>query len=298
MGRFKSELTWSFSRSRLFKECRRAYYYHYYASWGGWEAGADEFIRKAYVLKNMRNIDAWIGDIVHQIIKWILENKISGKDILAEEAFKKAKQMLTRTWEQSRAKIWMKNIKYNLNLFEHYYKRELTREELVLRLQKVTKSIRNIYNSGLLESFSGLPRESFLSIDELDSFNFEGVKSFAVPDFAVRDGAYTLYDWKTGKPSENDVLQLSCYVLYATRKWGVKTEEVRIVPVYLVREKVSLEPIKAVNVAEVKQYIRDSLKEMKSVLSDVAGNKADIASCPKTNNSWRCERCKFQEICE
>lgn len=320
MKKLKNELTWSFSRDRLFRECRRAYFYHYYASWGGWEAGADEFIRKAYILKNVRNTAIWAGDIVHQIIKWILETKIAGltasnqktmdfssqdrtffktdKDIPFEQARDKAKQLLMRTWEQSRSKMWMKNVKHNLNLFEHYYKRELTREELALKLQKVIKSIRNIYNSGLIESFSSLLQENFLRIDELDSFELEGIRIFAIPDFAIKNGEYVLYDWKTGKRSDKDILQLSCYRLYAMNKWKVEADKIRVIPVYLAEEKVSFEPVTPIEANKVKSYIFNSVDEMKSVLFDVKENKTDIEHCPKIKDSWRCKNCKFQEICE
>jgi hypothetical protein len=296
MSKLKSELTWSFSRSRMFSDCRRAYFYHYYASWGGWERGADEFTRKAYILKNVRNIDAWVGDIVHQIIKWILENKIGGKSIAFEEAAAKSKKMLMQTWEQSRAKLWIKSVKYNLNLFEHYYNREPTREELTPKLQKVINSIRNIYESKLLKSFSGLSKDNFLTIDELDSFDFEGIKLFAIPDFAVFKDGYLIYDWKTGKPSDKDVLQLSCYVLYAVYKWKAHPAQVKVIPAYLTQD-LTPTPVEAVGVDEVKGYIRDSIEEMKSILSNVEENRADIEKCPKTESVWRCKNCKFQEIC-
>lgn len=293
----KNELTWSFSRDRLFKDCRRAYYYNYYASWGGWVRDADEFIRKAYMLKNIRSIDAWIGDLIHQLIKWILGNLITGNKILYEEAIKKARQLLTSTWEQSRNKMWINNVKYNLNLFEHYYGCQPSREELVPKLKKVTKSIYNIYNSGLIEWLGGLPPGNILRIDELDSFDFEGIKAFAVPDFAVKDSEFILYDWKTGKPSDKDLLQLSCYTFYASYKWKIDIKQIKLIPAYLSEQKLILEPVKPMDIETVREYMRSSIKDMKTVLSNVKDNKADQGLCFKTNDLWKCDRCKFREIC-
>ena len=298
MGKFKSELTWSVSRDRLFSDCRRAYYYHYYASWGGWRADAEEFTRKAYILKNSRNIDAWIGDIVHQIIKWVLKSKSVKSHISFEEAKNKAKQLLSRTWEQSRSKMWMNDTKNNLNLFEHYYNREPDREALTLKLTKAVKSIRNFYDSGLVDLFSDMSQECFLKIDELDSFNFEGIKVFAVPDFAVYNEGYVLYDWKTGKPSDKDIFQLSCYILYAVEKWKAERRTIKVIPVYLAVDKVSLTPVKEVEEDTIKSYIKSSIEEMKSVLLNLGENAANIENCPKTDDTWRCKNCKFQEICE
>ena len=314
MGKLKSELTWSFSRGRLFKECRRAYFYYYYLSWGGWEARADKLSRQAYILKNVHNIDIWIGNIVHQLIKWILQAKIAAiagqnsnsqielpgikKDISYLEARKKAKDMLLKTWEQSRSRLWEKNVKYNLNLFEHYYHREPDRQELSRKLEKVTTSIKGFYDSGFLEDISKLSQDSFLSIDSLDSFDFEGTKVFAAPDFAVKANSYLLYDWKTGKENPKDTLQLSCYILYAAAKWKIPADNVKIIPVYLGRKDFSLTPVEPVDLAKVKEYIGESISQMRAILVSPQENKVSIESCPKTDQDWRCKTCRFQEICK
>ena len=38
----QNELVWSHSRGRAFHDCRRAYWYTYYGSWGGWDSAAPE----------------------------------------------------------------------------------------------------------------------------------------------------------------------------------------------------------------------------------------------------------------
>lgn len=272
---------------------------------------SEELCRKAYILKNLDNLDTWIGDIVHRVIKWILESKISAstnslpsslfeknKDISLEEALSRAKKMLKMTWEQSRSQAWRNSVKSNLNLFEHYYKYPLSNRELKPRLHKVIQSIKNLYAWGLVDSFSRLPKENFLRIDELDSFELEGVKIFAIQDFALHNEEYLLYDWKTGKPHDKDVLQLSCYALYAINKWKAQPKDIKIIPVYLTEEECSCSPIAPLDVESVAKYIRDSVEQMRSILSDVKNNKADATLCVKTENPRRCGNCRFKEICE
>ena len=297
MAVLKSELTWSFSRNRLFGDCRRAYFYHYYASWGGWDKFAPELARKAYMLRSIQSIDAWIGDIVHEIIKWVLESRARAELITYEQATLKAKGLLLKTWEQSRAKLWQDNPKHNLNLFEHYYNRDSSREVLGAKLEKVLTSLKNFYSCGLLESLQSLSKEDFLSVDELDTFDFQGVKVFAVPDFALRSNGYSLYDWKTGKPGENDLMQLSCYVLYAMAKWNASADAIKIIPVYLADTSVSLVPKAPKPLDEVRNYIQKGIEDMRACLSNEAENKADIVNFPRTEEAWRCRNCKFQEIC-
>lgn len=298
MSKLKNTFSWSVSRDRLFNDCCRAYYYHYYAAWGGWEESAPELCRKAYLLKNIHSIDTWIGDAVHRTIKWILENKAGGKDIVLEQARKRIKEYLINTWEQSRQKQWQHGAKQHLNLFEHYYGREPGREVLAIKVKKTLDCIGSFYKLGIPEMLSGAGRGGFLAIDELDSFELDGVKVFAVPDFALKQERYTLFDWKTGKPSDKDVFQLSFYVLYAGYRWRAALEDVDVVPVYLADAGATLASVTVANLGEVKNYVAKSVAAMRAVLIDVALNEADIARCPKTPFTKKCAYCRFQEICK
>lgn len=294
MAELKNELSWSISRDRIFKDCRRAYYYQYYQAWGGWNDDAPEDARKAYILKNVRSIDIWIGDIIHQIIAWVMREKKQGTHIEFKRASEQTLKMLKRTWTQSSHQWWKNNVKANLNLFEHYYNVSPPQEELRMKMEKAARCIRNFYGSGLPESISA---EQLVSIDEFDAFILNGVKVFAIPDLVVNNGRYVLYDWKTGQRSVKDVMQLSLYLLYAKHKWGVESEKIDIVPVYLNENDLNLEPVEASDGAEVIEYMLGSNQEMKEVLSDVENNTADIAECPKTTETFRCQNCKFKEIC-
>jgi hypothetical protein len=293
----KNEFSWSCSRDRLFRDCRRAYYYQYYASWGGWDSSADELARKAYILKNVKSIDMWIGDTVHQIIKGIVEGIKEGKTISLDEALTRTKLELRKTWEQSRNAAWKVNIKHNLNLFEHYYGKEITNDEVAAKVGKAAECMRNLYASGILDSFRDIPADGFLSIDQFDAFELEGVKIFAIPDLVVRDRrGLMLFDWKTGKTSDDDVFQLSFYVLYAVYKWRIAADEVSIIPFYLM-SKGGAKPVTPVATDAVKSYLRESLAAMRSTLADITQNQADISKCPRTTQNWRCQSCKFKEIC-
>jgi len=297
MGKLENLLTWSVSRDRLFNDCRRAYFYHYYLAWSGWEAMAPEISRKAYLLKNIQGIDAWIGDSVHKVIKWILENKSAGKKVSLDEAKARIKNILVEGWNQSTAKLWEKKVKNNLNLFEHYYKRALTQDTLRSKIKKAVDCITNFYLSGLADKFFALDAKAFLSIDELDGFYLDGVKVFAVPDFAAKGARYELYDWKTGKPSDKDIFQLSFYILYAKYKWAVEPQDVDIIPVYLNEKSFVSVPATPRDLKGVEVYALKSITLMRSVLSDAANNVADIGLCPKTDNLRRCDFCRFKEIC-
>jgi len=83
---FKNKFSWSFSRHKIFTACKRKYYYLYYGSWGGWEANADEKVRKLYQLKKMTNLPMLVGEVVHRTINYSLERLATGTEFPVEEA--------------------------------------------------------------------------------------------------------------------------------------------------------------------------------------------------------------------
>jgi hypothetical protein len=64
-----NDFSWSKSRHEKFQDCRRAYFLHYYGSWGGWEDGAHPELRQLWVLKKLANRFHWAGGVVHAVIK-------------------------------------------------------------------------------------------------------------------------------------------------------------------------------------------------------------------------------------
>ena len=187
-----------------------------------------------------------------------------------------------------------KNIKANLNLFEHYYDQRPEPEVLRQKMEKAARCIRNFYECGLYDS---IDPDQIISVDEFDVFELEGVKVFAIPDLVVSSDKYTLYDWKTGRPSEKDQMQLSMYVLYAISKWGITKDDAVIMPVYLSNESVALDSIECIDSDVVMSCMAESYGKMKAVLSDVDNNIVDPDKCPRTTETWRCNYCKFKEIC-
>jgi CRISPR/Cas system-associated exonuclease Cas4 (RecB family) len=293
MADLKNELSWSFSRDRQFKDCARSYYWQYYGSWGGWDKAADATCRKAYILKNVRNIDIWIGDIVHQLIKHVLTNRKHGKDVSHEEARETAQKLLKRSYLQSSERQWESNIKHNLNLFEHYYDCLPPKEEFRTKMEKAARCIDAFYACGVLD---GADEKSIVSVDEFDAFTHDGIKIWAIPDFVIKRGnKHVIYDWKTGKPSEKDMFQLSLYIGYAQEKWGIAPVDVEIIPVYLSRDDVALTPGTPTSLTDVYAFVNESYATMKALLKDPY--TVDIDACPQTDDIHACRRCKYKELC-
>jgi hypothetical protein len=75
-----NDFSWSRSRDGVFSECKRRYYYHYYGSWGGWDASAAEEVRRLYVLKQLASRQMWAGRVVHDAIEMALHVFAAGRE--------------------------------------------------------------------------------------------------------------------------------------------------------------------------------------------------------------------------
>jgi len=292
----KNELSWSFSRDRLFRDCKRAYYYNYYASWGWWKETADEFTQKANILKKMKNLAMWRGEIVHDVIKWVLEERRKGRRVFEEIANMKARNLLRKGWTESKNKEWVNDSK-KVNIFEHYYNKPIEKERIDVIKERVYGCIKNFHTSNFLKRLNEVSYNDILQIEDIEHFIYKGLKVYVSPDFALKSDNYYLFDWKTGNVSEDDKLQLSCYGLFGIKKWDVTIDNIKIVPVYLNKENLNFKPLGKIDIEGVEDYIDKSVEEMKSLLKNVEFNDADIDDFPMVSEKSKCGRCSFQELC-
>src|ERR1700694_2311111 len=82
MGRIlTNDFSWSKSRDDKFQQCLRAYYLHYYKSWGGWDEEAPAEARGLYLLKKLSNRFSWAGAVGHEAICHVLIGIRFGRNI-------------------------------------------------------------------------------------------------------------------------------------------------------------------------------------------------------------------------
>jgi hypothetical protein len=167
--------------------------------------------------------------------------------------------------------------------------------------------LRAFYASPTLEEIRRTPRDAWLTIDRLDSWDFEGSKIWMAIDFAFRDGDGRVHvlDWKTGKERGVDHLQVGTYALYARTKWGASAEGVVGGLVYLVGN--GADGAAAGERVEVKvddgallrceDEMRTSITGMRAALRDPGSNVADLEAFPQMEERDRCRRCPYRRPC-
>jgi CRISPR/Cas system-associated exonuclease Cas4 (RecB family) len=302
MSTFKNEFSLSISRDRVFQTCPRQYYFNYYGYWGGWETDALERSRQIYILKQLMNRYMWAGSKVHDCIKHTLTNLQRGISVLEDD------QIVSITLNQMREEFRSSRDKRYLThpktcaLFEHEYDLDILDADWKRIAVDMEQCLRNFYGSETFDMLKELPKQMWLEVEDFSSFNLDNTKIWAVLDcsFQTEDGGITIIDWKTGRKMSEDVsMQLSCYAMYATEKWGVDPEKVKLIEYNLLANQGAEFTVGASEIENTKTYIAGSIADMQSLLVDVGEN------VPKEENAFQKvedERtranCNFRKVCD
>lgn len=303
MAKLENEFSWSASRSQLFSDCLRAYYYQYYGSWGGWERDASPATRKLYILKNLKTLPMWAGTIAHETIAEAL-NRYAQKEspVKTGELQARARQKLRKGWVEAVNREWEAYPK-RTNLHELYYGngRTLPRELTDRMRDRVYDAVAAFAECATLKAILAAPYMSWRPVDQLDSFVFNDLKVWCAIDFAYTDSAGNLriIDWKTGSERREALqLQLACYALYANQKWGTPIESTHLFGVFLNESaRVSEYTASPEALVEAQDAILTSAADMRAKLADVAANTASEDRFPCCENERVCRYCNYREVC-
>jgi hypothetical protein len=303
MVEFTNEFSWSKSRHEKFRECLRAYYYQYYGSWGGWEAAAGTPARELYVLKKLSSRWQWAGSVVHEALRSTLRRaKARGELLPLEDLLDRTHRRARGQWASSRDKSYWHEAKQIAGLLEHEYAEPVPDSEWKrIWNEAIEGSLRAFYASETLARIRETPRERWLTVDELDSWTFEGTKIWVAVDFAFTDADDFLHilDWKTGREREVDHTQVGVYALYAQERWGTPPGRIVGGLVYLSTPEGQQISVRADPGAldACRDEMRRSITAMRERLEDPARNAAREARFPQADDRAACRRCAFRRPC-
>lgn len=307
MGRtLTNDFSWSKSRHEKLSECLRAYYLYYYASWGGWDRSAPEAARTLYVLKKLHNRYTWAGSMVHDTIREALLHLQRKREVDPNVFIDRAHKQMQADYRHSANKAyWSEKLRKQFaGLVEHEYEEPLPPEVWKQNWENVKQALSWFFQSRWPTVAKALPRDAWLEVDETDFdrsiFHLDGVKVFAVPDFAYFDeqGTPIVVDWKTGKARDGYDEQVLGYALYLSSRYKVDAEKVKTSLVYLndgVEQEVL---VTGQALANFKTHFRTSVNRMRELLQDAASNLPKEADAfPMTEERGNCSRCVFRRVC-
>jgi hypothetical protein len=299
MADLANEFSWSRSRDATFQECKRKYYYHYYGSWGGWEADAAPEVRRLYVLKQLASRQMWAGRIVHDAIEMALHIFGAGRDVPSEPFIADVVERMRTEWRGSREGRYRERPK-TLALFEHEYALDLKPETWQALRDGVVSCLRNFFRLPLLAAIRRTAPEHW-SIEHWSKvLDFEGTPLWIAPDFGYwnEHGRLTLVDWKTGgAAAEATAFQLGCYALYAREMLGVAPDKVDLLEVNLREPAVTPLTWDEARLEEVRQQLRLSIRAMRAYLADAAANLARLEDFERTEELRICRWCNYRAVC-
>ena len=300
MTELKNEFSWSKTRDEVFKTCPRQYWFAYYGYWNGWLENAPERTRRIYILKNLKNRSIWAGEKVHECIQRSLNNIRRGIKVLpVDEIVSITIDQMRSEYRSSKSKTYLKNPK-TCALFEHEYEMEVTDDQWKETATHVETCLRNFYASDIYDGLRSHRRDGWLEVEEFSSFRLDRVKINLAIDCAIREGEHIMiYDWKTGKSLSEDLsVQLSCYALYAMERWHVAPESITIIEYNLASNKANDFLVTQGQVEDIKGYMRGSVKDMLSLLSDVGKNvPVEEEQFSRVDDEQVSLRCNFRKVC-
>lgn len=307
MGRvLTNDFSWSKSRHEKLSECLRAYYLYYYRSWGGWDSNAPEEARKLYILKKLHNRWTWSGSVVHDTIRDALLHYRARRDVDPNVFIERAHKQMRADFRHSMNKAYWteKHRKQFIGLIEHEYDEPVAREVWKQNWEAVKQALTWFFSSRWVQVAKTLPKEQWLEVDETDFdksiFHLDGVKIFAVPDFAYfdNDGAPVVVDWKTGASREGYDEQVLGYAMYLASRYQLDAEKVKTSLVYLNEGTEQQVSVTKESIERFKGHFRQSVNKMRGLLQDAASNlPKDEGSFPMTQELKDCERCVFRRVC-
>jgi CRISPR/Cas system-associated exonuclease Cas4 (RecB family) len=282
------DFSWSVSRHDSFQSCRRRYFYAYYA------AQEDPEIHR---LKRLSALPMWAGSVVHETIEGLLKSRDTLPSPEEQEAIVRAavhSQMLT-DWRESEAGS------LRFRLFEHEYQVAVEREDKKIAVATVMRSLRNFFRSEVLAEAYAVGRSGWLSVEDLVSFDVDGVAVRLRMDLAFRDreGRVVIVDWKTGRREGRfNEVQLAGYALYAAREgWASAAEQIRTELAYLAVPRYVRRAVDTRKLEHARAFIRKSAGTMQALLLDPLQNQARLEDFPMIDRPQACRRCNFRRLC-
>ncbi len=302
----RNELTWSVSRHQKFAECRRAYWFHYYGSWGGWEPEATPSQREIYILKQLGNRFTWAGTIVHAAIRGTLTAIRAKRPVDPDKVLQRVHRVMRQDFVSSREKRqWRDAIRRDFNgLIEHEYGDAVSTEAWHQSWLTVRDALQWFFDSKWPGLAQGLADDDWLEVDNQklseSSHVVHGVKVFSVPDFAFRhQGRVHAIEWKTGLDERSHELQVVGSALFIARKHAVQPSDIDASVVFLSRGTQQAVKVDQPAIARFHSTFFSSLRAMQSMLANPKKNVAKSHhEFHPTANGALCARCPYRRPCQ
>lgn len=280
-------LGWSVSRYGKFLLCKRQYYYDYYAKY-------DKVFprQKIEELKRLTSIPLEIGNIVHHIIKGLLERLLKSEKPIDKTRFLDFAKR--KTEELCGSKTFM----------EIYYN-EITNINTDELFDRIQNSLNNFLNSNrynwLTKEAISDKKDWLIEPPGYGETRINEMKVYCKVDFLFPiDNDIYIIDWKTGKREEKHKKQLLGYVSWSS--YHFEKDPIGIIPIIAYLQPSYEEIEMKFDESDIQDFaiqIKKEREEMYSFCSNVEENiPKDKEEFIKTTNTVVCDYCNYRELCK
>lgn len=283
---FTPILGWSVSRYDTFTTCKRRYYYTYYAKFD------PEFsVRKINQLKQMTSIALEVGNIVHDIIKALLERLQKTQAQIDSRRFYDYARKITNQYCQKP--------------FSEIYYHEIDRLDVDEMYENVRLNLRNLLNSTrfmwILQNAMQNSEQWVIEPPGYGQTEINGLKAYCKVDFLfpVGDTIYIM-DWKTGKAdTEKHTKQMIGYSAWAAYHFDQAPEKIQPIVAYLKPDYAEAEvTVTRADTDRFADTVKKETHEMYAYCKNIEQNIPKEKNLfEKTTNSVFCDWCNFRELC-
>jgi hypothetical protein len=279
---------WSKTQVSALDECARKFALQ---SKAGRDAMIDPIYERATQLKKLKNRYLWAGSFLHDALGELLIRLRQGEPLPETDRF--IEQQKNKMRDQFRSS--KEGGSAETRLYEHEYGVTVDSEVWKNHWNSVESALRWFIGSKWAARLSQLGPESWKAVNEVLSFDVNGIKAYVKIDCALEmDGRFFLIDWKTKAPDETSESALLVAALYAHEVWGAELESIQAMAVsvkdgHTYHARVDEDALMNIHLKIEEEAQR--LEEAK------AGLPADLFSISAPEDVSRCRRCNFEKLC-
>lgn len=299
-GQLANEFSWSYSRWAKYRFCPRAYYYHYYAAWEGWQPESPPPVRTAYLLKNLTSLTPWISTLVYESIRFALARLRAGQRVDEKDLVAQMHRRAQADFESSQSGRYRRQPNTLVGFQEHYYKLRLDKSIWQSAWQQAAQLLQTFLASSLYAGLQQHPADTFLDVETLQSFRLADTKIWVQMDLARFDGEMIeIYNWKSGIVALSEVQrQLGVYGLYlrqAQPEWHAIP--MKGIVYNLTEDRTTEVTLDTAILESVETEVKGSIAQMQDFLIEAEANWAEITRFPMIDDLAVCRTCQYRELC-
>ncbi len=296
---------WSYSADGTRRRCQRQLAYNQVVASHN---ARDSLRREVYVLKQVQQVRAWQGSLVHGVLAttflgWLRVRQQPDPAVLTALAVARARRQFAfsaaQRYRQPTSKASAGD-DYGA-LFEHEFGSTLAVSDLGRVEENIATAFRNLVSQRelLAELYGGWNQRSEWPLRLVQG----GMAVSANLDLiSLRQrGEPTIVDWKVSESESSDYarqLQVYAWALIRSGGWPQeRAEQLNLYEVNLLKNLVHKHPFDADRLAETEGFVDEGIAALRAVLGEGRYEADLLARLPIAEQEQACRYCPYQRLC-